>query len=120
MDSKPTYAESISNAFTSRVGNLEASREQRTEEAEAARPGKSVDTPLDDTQKQVVGPDTQVHVDDLDDEDEGDGKGEDEDVPAMSWKKGEIVDAVAEANPDADRADLEAMTKAELLDRFVG
>ena len=140
MSETPTYGESINNAFTSRVGDLEASRERRTEEAEAARPGESVDTPLHATQKQVVGespqrpydpeldgpaapvvdPESTVPHASGDEDGEGDGKGEDEAVPTMSWKKSEIVDAVAEENPDADRAELEKMTKAELLDKFVG
>lgn len=56
--------------------------------------------------------------DEADAKDESD-KGEDQGPPKKSWKHAEIVDYLLSSDIGVERDDLEAMTKDQLLDRYV-
>jgi hypothetical protein len=43
-----------------------------------------------------------------------------DELPDESWKKSDIVDYLVDSGIEVDADDLKKMTKAELVDRFVG
>ena len=58
--------------------------------------------------------DEEVTEEEVTEEDEVD------DLPDDSWKKSDVVDYLVDSGIAVDVEDLKTMTKAELLDRFVG
>jgi hypothetical protein len=135
-DTKPSRTESISSAYRQRITDVEASEERDAKDI-AEADGLEHDThELNEEQKFVGGvsvtkdaeseedflptPGAEDTADESDDDtSEDDEPAEDQGPPTKSWKKAEIVDYLLSADIGVERDDLEAMTKDELLDRFV-
>ena len=132
------HGETVRSAYRQRIDALEAATQKRLDdEAEAAEDStlESVDTELTEESKFVANPDVRKEVtseeefsagledgeDDLEVTETPDVEGEEQadlGVTASSTKA-EIVDALVEEKV-ASREELEGMTKAELVDRFLG
>ena len=91
----PTRTESISNAYRKRAADVKAANEAAAPTAETGK----------------FEPD--VVLDEESTEEDGD------ELPDKSWKKGDIVDWLVDGGIEVDSAELDKMTKAELLDRFI-
>jgi hypothetical protein len=141
--------ESVNAIYAQRVDNLVAAEDQVRDEQVEADDGfdhsespmveeqRFVDNPAD-LRKEVSseeefsegltdgeqdlgldGTDADPEADGPDADPEADGPGEDQGPPRKSWTKAEIVDYLDSAGIGVERDDLEAMTKDELLDRYV-
>lgn len=146
-DTKPSRTESISSAYRQRITDVAASEERDAKDI-AEADGLEHDThELNDEQKFVGGvsvtkdaeseedfiptpgaEDTADESDDdtsedddtpEDDEPAEDGSDDTGETPKKSWRKDQIVDYLLSADIGVGRDDLEAMTKDQLLDRFV-
>lgn len=108
----PTREESISDGYTTRAETLVGVRTVIVEETEAAAAEsglESVDTELP-PEAQFTGGDEEPAS-----EEETDEKPP---TPDMTWLKADIVDYI-NSTTGTSRDELEALTKQELLDRYV-
>lgn len=117
--------ESISEAFTARTAALTTAREEQVEEREAAEAEsglESQESELPDEAKFSSAEDLELEQEEAaaaeDDTVEMEPASEDQGPPTMEWLKADIVDYI-NSTTGTPRDELEAMTKAEMLDRFV-
>lgn len=121
--------QSVSAAYRSRAENVAASEERDADDAVEVDTLEHDTHDLTDEQKFVGGVDVKKDAESEEDflptpdaEDGDDDSPEDEDeaaVPTKSWRKDQIVDYLLSVDIGVERDDLEAMTKDQLLDRFV-
>lgn len=118
--------DAISEAFVARTTALTTAREEQVEEREAAEAEsglESQESELPDEAKFSSAEDLELEQEEAaaaveDDTVEMEPASEDQGPPTMEWLKADIVDYI-NSTTGTPRDELEAMTKAEMLDRFV-
>jgi len=112
-DIMETSMKAVNDSYQSRVGNLEAAKEGKVEEAKEAQDVTADEEVIDGPLLPEVVADEEVADEEVDEDEDGP-------TPDMSWTKEKIVDYFVENDSDVgvDRGELEKLTKTQLLDRL--